>query len=148
MANVYSLSITADKRELPAVQAFIQQHVQPLTGDIAPVYDLLVAVHELVTNAIVHGYQGRPGAIEIALWTSDDSLVVRLRDQAPPFDPTQITPPDTDAPPDQRGPGGFGIQLARRFIDKLSYRPLPQGGNELTLVKHGVVAGRQGESDP
>ncbi|HXF61988.1 MAG TPA: ATP-binding protein [Caldilineaceae bacterium] len=148
MADVYSLSIPADKRELPAVRAFIEQHVRPLTADRTPVYDLLIAVHELVTNAIVHGYQGRPGAIEITLWTSDDALVVRLRDQAPPFDPTQVAPPDTTAPPDQRSPGGLGIQMARRFIDKLSYRRVPQGGNELTLVKHGIIAGSQGGGDP
>ena len=39
---------------------------------------------------LVHGYQGELGMIEIAVRREADALVVRVRDQAPPFDPTGI----------------------------------------------------------
>ncbi len=93
------------------------------------------AVDECVCNIIVHGYRGRPGSIEIALWGSQESLVVRLRDQALPFDPTAVPSPDVTSPLEQRPLGGLGIHLARYLVDEMTYRQLPEGGNELTLVK-------------
>jgi serine/threonine-protein kinase RsbW len=146
-AGSFSLSIGADKRELAAVHEFIERHVRPVTGDMAPVYDLLVAVHEIVTNIIEHGYRGRPGVIEITLWTADGALVVQVRDDAPPFDPTQAPPPDLSVPLADRPPGGMGIVMARHFVDTVSYRSPPEGGNELTMIKHGVVAGHKDKSE-
>jgi anti-sigma regulatory factor (Ser/Thr protein kinase) len=93
----------------------------------------------MVANIIIHGYHDRPGVIEIEIGSVGDSLMVCLRDQAPPFDPTRVLAPDITLPLEKRPLGGLGIHLARHFTDAMSHRVMPQGGNELTLVKQGVV---------
>ena len=70
------------------------------------------------------------------------SLVVRLRDEAVPFDPTSIPPLDVTLPPEQRVLDGMGIYLIRRATDQMTHRITLQRGNELTLVKRGVAGKR------
>jgi anti-sigma regulatory factor (Ser/Thr protein kinase) len=100
--------------------------------------DLVIAVDESATNIIRHGYGGRPGRIEIELERRDDAIVITLRDDAPPFDPTGRPGIDRDTPLARRAPGGFGIGLTRASVDRVTHRVIDAGGptgNELTLVK-------------
>ncbi len=128
------LRISADVGDLDAVRRFVRENAG-LPDDQDALHAMVRAVDECVCNIIVHGYRGRPGSIEIALWQSQGSLVVRLRDQALPFDPTAVPSPDVTSPLEQRPLGGLGIHLARHLVDEMTYRQQPEGGNELTLVK-------------
>ena len=128
------LHVPATVNELANVRQFIRQQAEQAGADPGAVPDIVQAVDELVTNAIVHGYRGRRGTVEIAVDRSGSSLIVRLRDQAPPFDPTLLPAPDTDAPLSQRPLGGMGVFLARGLTDSLTYRRTADG-NELTLIK-------------
>ena len=134
------LRISADVGDLDAVRRFIREKAG-LPEDQDALHAMVRAVDECVCNIIVHGYRGRPGSIQIALRQSQGSLVVRLRDQAPPFDPTAVPSPDVTSPLEQRPLGGLGIHLARHLVDEMTYRQVPEGGNELTLVKRIPEAG-------
>ena len=96
--------------------------------------DIVQAVDEFVTNSIVHGYRGVGGPVEVEVDKSGTSLVVRLRDQAPQFDPTQLPSPDPAAPLAERRLGGMGVFLARDLKDSVTYQRTKES-NELTLVK-------------
>jgi serine/threonine-protein kinase RsbW len=97
--------------------------------------DMVQAVDELACNTIVHGYRGRAGSIEVEVWREGSRLAVRLRDQAPPFDPATAPAPNLALPLEQRRPGGLGIAMSRQLTDAISHRVMPDGGNELTLFK-------------
>jgi serine/threonine-protein kinase RsbW len=133
-----SLHIAAELKNLAAIRRFIEKTARALGVDPAIVPDLLLAVDEAATNIIVHGYQGQEGPIEVEVEREGDALVIRLRDEAAPFDPTAIPPPDLSLPLEQRSPGGVGIYLMRQCVEQVTHRCTPQGGNELTLVKKGV----------
>ena len=96
---------------------------------------LVLAVDEVVTNIIQHGYRGQPGEIDIEIERRPDAAVVYVRDQAPPFDPTRLPDPDITLPLEQRPEGGMGVYLARRSVDDMSHQVTDQGGNQLTLTK-------------
>jgi len=140
MDKPVSIEIAADMQNLDTATRFVEEQSAALGVGPPLVYDVLVAVSEMVTNIITHGYSGQPGTVEIALWPANDALVIRLRDQAPPFDPTLVPAPDLSVPLEQRAFGGMGILLTRHYIDTISYRMTAEGGNELTLVKKGIIA--------
>jgi serine/threonine-protein kinase RsbW len=139
MDHMGVLRISAELNELEAMRRFIEEQAQALGVESSAVYDVLLAMEELSINIVLHGYRGQPGTIEVEMRTVGDALEVRLRDQAPPFDPTLAPTPDITLPLELRPPGGMGILLARHFMDSMIYHRLPQGGNELILVKQGVV---------
>jgi serine/threonine-protein kinase RsbW len=135
MNTGYSLCLAAELKNLAVIRGFVQESAAAL--DVAPaiISDLLLAVDEAVANVIIHGYQGQQGTIEIEVKREAMEVAVHVRDNAPPFDPTDVPSPDLTRPLGERPPGGLGIHLIRQYIDKAIHRLTPQGGNELVLKK-------------
>jgi serine/threonine-protein kinase RsbW len=130
------LRIAADVEQLAAVRQFVRDEAGRAGADRQATNDLVQAVDESVTNAIVHGYRGARGSVEVEcdFDAADRQLIVHLRDQAPPFDPTTLPDPDLSLPLEQRPFHGLGVFLTRDLSDEVTYRRTDQG-NELTLVK-------------
>ncbi len=139
MNTRYFIRIAAELKNLAEIRRFVEETASALGVDPAVIPGMLLAVDEAVSNIIAHGYQGQGGAVEIEVGRERDALVIRLRDEADPFDPTSVPPPDVTLPLEQRIPGGLGIHLIRQVVDEMTHRVTPQGGNELTLVKRGIV---------
>jgi len=140
MENSPSLQITARLEDLALIRDYVRSRSTALNIDSSTTYDLLLAVTEIVTNTLVHGYQKEAGYVEVEISQEGDALVARLRDSATSFDPTQVLPPDLSLPLEKRPLGGMGIYLVNQLVDSLSHRNLPQGGNEITLVFNGISA--------
>ena len=140
MSNVVSLRVAADVAQLAAIRAFVEQQAHALGVDASASYDLVLAVNEVATNIVVHGYRSQPGVIEIELRRQGDAIEIRLRDQARLFDPTRVPAPDLTLPLHKRPFGGMGVHVTRQLMDVMRYRVTPEGGNELTLVKRAIVA--------
>jgi serine/threonine-protein kinase RsbW len=130
------LRIVAELKNLSAIRRFVEDNARAQGAGQECVADLIQAVDEAATNVIMYGYQGAPGPLELEAAREGDQLLIILRDQAPPFDPTTVPPPDLTTPLHERRIGGFGVHLMRALTDSLTYRALPGGGNELVMAKH------------
>ncbi len=132
------LKLAADLRQLSRIREFVVDSATTLGVDPAAFDDLRLAVDEAVTNVLTHGYDGS-GDIELEIRADGSDLVIRLRDQAPPFDPAMSAPIDLSSREDREKPGGFGMFLMKRAMDKLVHSEL-KNGNELTMTKCNVVS--------
>ena len=121
------------------MRAFIKESAMMLGGDADPVSELQIAVNEAMTNIILHGYQGKPGLIEIFVEREMNDIRVHLLDTASAFDPTAVPPPDITLPLEQRPYGGMGIHMMRSFTDELIYRQTADGMNELIFTKRNAA---------
>ena len=130
-----SLRIPADVDRLAELRRFVRAAAADAGAPGECVDDLVQAVDEAATNAIVHGYHGRPGWLEISAAVDGERLVVTLEDEAPVFDPTTVAEPDLGLEAQIRKPGGMGVHLIRKATDDFAHRPRPGGGNILTLVR-------------
>jgi serine/threonine-protein kinase RsbW len=136
-ANVFRANAMAD---LPALLAFVDAACDALQADGDVRFAVRLAVEEVFTNILEHGYRGN-GRVEIVVdgGAGDGSgrrcVRVRLHDRAPPFDPADAPAPDLDSPLEERDPGGLGWHLVRQLLDALEHRPGVAGGNTYTLVK-------------
>lgn len=98
--------------------------------------ELVLAVDEAVSNIILHGGAAEGAGIEVRVVHAPNAVRVHIRDHGLPFDPTQ--PVDTQpgaSPLEREQPGGFGLPLINRLVDRIDYRIAEDGRNELALVK-------------
>jgi serine/threonine-protein kinase RsbW len=130
-----SLEIPAEPGRLAEVRTFIRAVAAEAGAGEEATSDLVQAVDELACNIIEHGYERRPGTIEVSAAADRDAIVVHIRDAARPFDPRTVPEPRLDLPLEQRPLGGMGIHLARALTDAIDHRILPNGGNEVTVTK-------------
>ncbi len=139
MQIIASLVRVIDKKDLADIRHFVTVTGTQVSLESNVIAALRQAVDEAVSNILLHGYQGQAGPLRLDIGRKGADLWIRLRDEAPPFDPTQVPPPDSTIPLPLRPPGGLGLPLIRQAIDELRYRPLPDTGNELTLIKRDVM---------
>lgn len=131
-----SITRAAEYANLPALIDFAVATCSRLAPDESVVFAVRLAVEEICTNLVQHGYRGAaPGPISIDLRREDAAIVITISDRGRPFHPDSAPPPDLTSDLQQRRPGGLGVHLIKCFIDELSYEADARDGNRLTLVK-------------
>jgi len=98
------------------------------------VFGLALALEECGSNIVNHGLQrDARQQFQVAIEHTGNTFVIELRDRGPAFDPTAAAGRKSQAEPDDL-PGGWGIQLVRRYTDEIQYRR-EAGENILRLTK-------------
>jgi serine/threonine-protein kinase RsbW len=122
---------------LPAFVDFVREACERAGADASACFALRLAVEEVCTNLIRHGYAGRdPGPIEVMFHAEPRQLVVTITDFAPPFSPGSAPSPDLDSGWRERPLGGLGWHLVKTVVDHVRYEAGAVAGNRLTLVKN------------
>jgi len=113
--------------------------------DTKAAYGMRLAVDEIATNIITHGYEeaGRSGEINLSGVLSDSSLTMVLEDTGIPFDPRSQAAPDEDdlcLPLEERSIGGLGIFLVLKGVDDFSYEYAEGRNRNILVAKRQSVA--------
>lgn len=99
-------------------------------------YRLRLAVDEIATNIITHGYDeaNLEGVIDVRVDIDETALTIFLEDTGASYIPGQVSKrSDLHLPLDQRQIGGLGVYLAIQGVDKFHYERL-EGRNRHTFV--------------
>jgi anti-sigma regulatory factor (Ser/Thr protein kinase)/DNA-binding XRE family transcriptional regulator len=108
--------------------------------------DILLAVDETCTNIIKYAYDVGSLAYFTVRLTFDPGMIqIEFRDNGKPFNPLDATLPNRDRIREGEDPGGLGIFLIQKLMDRTEYRYGVDTGNCLTLVKS-VSLSRKGET--
>ena len=106
------------------------------------IYDINLALEEVVGNIISYGYEDNSEhQIIIHFGLRDKELILEVTDDAKPFNPLEVPEPDIEKPIEERQVGGLGIYLVRKLMDKVEYKR-EQGKNILVMkkeIKKGAV---------
>ena len=117
---------------LSPIRDYVKAAAEAAGLDHAAVYKLILAVDEIATNVITHGYEeaGLTGDISIEAASHDDSLVIQLTETGKPHDThAHAEPADVKLfkALEDRPVGGLGIMLARDGVDDLQYESTERG---------------------
>jgi anti-sigma regulatory factor (Ser/Thr protein kinase) len=133
---VHRLALAPDIAEIPRLIDWIEQCCADsgIGGSVSS--RLTLALDEAASNVIRHGFTAQlpPHRLEIDLEIDDQAVIATVIDNGRPFDPTAAGEPDIVLPAEEREPGGLGILLIRRMVDRVEYCRAG-GWNRLRLEK-------------
>jgi anti-sigma regulatory factor (Ser/Thr protein kinase) len=107
-------------------------------------YRLRLAVDEIATNIIIHGYEetGISGDVLVLSGMDKDALTITLEDTSAPFDPRNMGRPDhIDKPVHERPIGGLGVYLTIQNVDKFDYEYVNNHNRNIFIVKRPAIMG-------
>jgi serine/threonine-protein kinase RsbW len=118
------LTVPGTLDSLSAIARYVLAAAQAAGLDSRAAYRLRLAVDEIATNVISHGYEeaGHEGSVVVKAEVDEQTLRITLEDTAPPFDPFRAPMADqTELAMEDRPIGGLGVFLAMRGVDEFRY---------------------------
>ena len=133
---VKALELSAQLENIEVVVDALMDYTKACNFDDKAAKEMALAVCEAVTNIITHALGTDPARqFRVFFGSTDKSLVIRLEDEGPVFDPQELAPVDLNAPLAQRPIGGLGWILIRKTCDSARMERIAST-NILTLVRH------------
>jgi anti-sigma regulatory factor (Ser/Thr protein kinase) len=132
------LNVPGNLDSLSAIRKYVNNAAAQAGLDKKVAYRLLLAVDEIATNIIVHGYEqaGKTGEVTVQAEMDEDHLTITLEDSAAPFDPRYFERPGhIDKPIKERPIGGLGIYLALENVDVLDYEYVNNRNRNSLIIK-------------
>lgn len=115
-----------------ALHEFVDRFAENQPIPEEKLHTLRLALEELFTNMVKYSPEGKED-VTVELSVVDDSLRAHLVDYSvKQFDPTHAPEVDLDLPPEEITPGGLGIHLTLKMIDKVEYEH--RDGDSHTLL--------------
>ncbi len=111
--------------------AFVSQ-LDPTLEEIS---DVKTAVSEAVTNAIIHGYEGKTGYVRMECRLYINSVMITISDKGKGIsDIEQARQPLFTSRPDLER-SGMGFTIMETFMDKVEITSEPGEGTSITMYK-------------
>lgn len=131
--TIAALNRTDDiRRARSEIEEFSQR--QGLANSVRLALDL--SLEEWLSNILKYAYSdAREHEILIKCQISNQDVRLSIEDDGRPFDPLKHTPPDISIPLEDRIPGGLGIFMIRKSMDKVEYQ-YRASKNILVLTKN------------
>jgi anti-sigma regulatory factor (Ser/Thr protein kinase) len=132
------LTVPGTLDSLALIRDYVRQAAAQAGLDRKRAYRLGLAVDEIATNIVNHGYlkTGRTGDVVVRATIDADALTIALEDTAVPFRPRQLRRPEQiDLPMAERPIGGLGVFLAMENVDELRYEYVDGRNRNIFVVK-------------
>jgi serine/threonine-protein kinase RsbW len=94
--------------------------------------DLLLIHDELASNVVRHAVGATAVAVRTRLAAGPPRILYVVEDDGARFDPLARAAPATDAPLEERVPGGLGIHLVRTLAARVAWRRV-RGRNRMEV---------------
>ncbi len=130
------LTVSGTLNSLSEIANYVINAANEAGLDKKSTYKLRLAVDEIATNIIVHGYEeaGCTGTIDVLAKLDSQRLSISLEDTGAIFDPTQRSTPDhLNLSLEKRPIGGLGVYLAIQSVDRFIYERIGDR-NQTTFI--------------
>lgn len=134
-ASIVEVILESKLQNVEVAEEFARSVSAKSGFDEEGVFQIEMAVHEAVINAIHHGNKKDPlKKVHIKFLIFGDGLEIHIRDEGEGFDPSKL--PDPLAEENLLNISGRGIFLVRKFMDEFRVQTSPGEGTEVIMVKH------------
>lgn len=142
-SQTVTITLASELAELSRLVATVNEFCRRSAAPSADTSALHLALEEIVTNVITHGYHGDPTqSLTVTLEApATDRIRAVVTDNAAAYNPLARPGVNTALPLEQRPVGGLGVHLVRRLMDVCHYERR-DGRNLFTIERRfGRVSG-------
>lgn len=140
-----SLTVPGTLDSLSAIGQYILNAAAEAGLEKKASYRLRLAVDEIATNIITHGYDeaNLEGVLNLRAEISDDALTIIIEDTGATYRLNEVHADDLNLPLEQRQIGGLGVYLATQGVDEFYYENL-EGRNQHRFVVNRTKTVKEG----
>lgn len=134
--NFMKLSFAAKSENEGFARVAVAAFVSQLDPTLEELDEIKTVVSEAVTNAIIHGYDGREdGVVSLEAEIDGDTFSLTVSDEGRGIEDLELArqPLFTSRPELERS--GMGFTIMENFMDEFGAVSAPGGGTRLTMKK-------------
>lgn len=123
-------------KDITAITEFVENELEKIGCNMKTIYQINIAIDELVSNIVKYGYRGKKGPVTVKVIErlEPHSVYVRFEDEGIPYNPLANADPDVTLSADEREVGGLGIYMVKQSMDSVKYK-YENDKNILTIKK-------------
>lgn len=131
----YHLDIASDPNNLIIVEEFFNQIAVEINLPEKRFPELMVAITEAITNAIIHANKKDPTKmVYIDFIVEEKMLTIKVKDEGTGFDPASI--PDPTQPENIFRDSGRGVYLMKVYCDEVYHNVTPTGTETILKISY------------
>lgn len=137
MSEMQPLTVPGTLDSLKPIRDYVTAASEAADLGKKAAYRLRLAVDEIATNIVTHGYDeaGLEGSVKLCAQIDNETLTIVIEDTGIAYDPRQAeSPDDMDLPADQRQIGGLGMYLVFEYVDQLHYERIGDKNRQSLIV--------------
>jgi len=132
--NKFFSEIASSRHNIPQIEALMFKVNEEFGLPEEQFQNLMIAVTEIVSNAIVHGNKENPDKkVSVTVEYDSQKMYVKVTDEGNGFDIYNI--PNPTLPENITKSSGRGIFIVKSLVDDFSYRHTEKGSEFILLVK-------------
>jgi serine/threonine-protein kinase RsbW len=134
-----TICTAVDPVELSRIRDFVKSKAEVFGFGDGDCNRIVLAVDEACSNLIEHAYKkDSTKLLCVEIDSLDKDFIIKILDNAIPFDPLKVKQPDMEVYFKTLKRGGLGIKIMRLVMDEILYYPSNEQNqvNTLILKKH------------
>lgn len=134
-----TLTVPGNIKSLGIISHYVQQAAETANLNPRAAYKLRLAVDEIATNIITHGYEeaGCEGEIHLQVEINACSLTIAIEDTGVLYDPTKKASLQSkyfNQKLETREVGGLGVYLVLESVDRFYYQQIGDRNRNVLVV--------------
>jgi anti-sigma regulatory factor (Ser/Thr protein kinase) len=123
MNTIFERTITNELHSLESLTNASTNFFEDNEVDAQAVYRINLALEELITNVIKHGYDDYdPHEIAVRLEVREEVILATIKDDGHEFNPLEKTVNPRQESLEERPIGGLGLKLIKKMLSEMIYR--------------------------
>ena len=95
--------------------------LEEISASEKSIYQIHLALEEILVNIIEYAYQDKKGEIKISFDIKENNINVIIKDKGVEFNPLSKEDPTLNESINNRSIGGLGIYIIKNIVDEIKY---------------------------
>ena len=134
--NFMKLEFSAKSQNESFARVTVASFAAQLDPTLEDITEIKTAISEAVTNAIIHGYEGKDGVVEITAELMENGIIMTVSDNGQGIENIEQARQPLYTSKPTEGRSGMGFTVMEMFMDKIDVESKVGSGTKVCMTKY------------